>query len=127
MKSSYDKMFGQQVFWTAIAALILGTMFHLQNQGLINLETELMIAVAIVATAAMIGLDFIIRKLITAKMKTLASSPTIGGIEKMINEYFYSTSYRVDPETLEVSNSTGKRADLVVKKEGGRYKFMRGV
>lgn len=127
MKSSYDKMFGQQVFWTAIAALILGAMFRLQNRGIIDLETELIIAIALVVTTTLVGLDFIIRKLITTKMKTLASSPTIGGIEKMINEYFYSTSYRVDPETLEVSNSTGKRPDLVVKKEGGRYKFMRGV
>ena len=34
----------------------------------------------------------------------LASAGTVEGIEKLINRYFYSTTWRVNPETLEIWN-----------------------
>ena len=55
--------------------------------------------------------------------RALCGSPTITGIQKLINEYFFSTSYKVDWETLEVSNSTGVCEHLKVEERKGRYYF----
>lgn len=51
--------------------------------------------------------------------KLIVSSPTVEGVQKLLNEYFYSTTYRIDPETLKVSNSMGDapRFTVTVKKK----------
>lgn len=36
------------------------------------------------------------------KTKTLATAKTVERIEQYVNEYFYSTAYRVNPETLDI-------------------------
>lgn len=51
--------------------------------------------------------------------KLIVSSSTVEGAQKLLNEYFYSTTYRIDPETLKVSNSMGDapRFTVTVKKK----------
>ena len=36
-----------------------------------------------------------------------ATAGTIAGIEKLINSFYCSTSYRVDPDTLQISGKNG--------------------
>jgi len=36
-----------------------------------------------------------------------ATSGTIEGIERMINQFYYSTTFKVDPVTFEISNKNG--------------------
>ena len=50
----------------------------------------------------------------------IASSPTLEGLQKMLNEFFYSTTYKVNDD-LSVENSKGINNDIVVKKKAGRY------
>ena len=41
-------------------------------------------------------------------MKTkYATAGSIEGIEKLINKFYYSTSYKVDPDTLQISGKNG--------------------
>jgi len=80
--------------------------------------------VAVVIYAA-IALLFIINEISRKRMKTLGASATVEDIEKLINEYFYPATYKVDRETLAVSNSTGERSDLLVEERNGRYYFRR--
>ncbi len=61
-----------------------------------------------------------------AEIQLLASSGTVEGIQQLINQFFYSDSWRVDPETLEARNETqGKKLPdgLRVIKKRGRYRF----
>ncbi len=53
-------------------------------------------------------------------MKVLMSSPTVEGLEKMLNRYFYSTSYKIRP-ALTITNSKGVYSAMQVKKKGSRY------
>jgi hypothetical protein len=53
-------------------------------------------------------------------MKKIASSPTLIGLTKMLNKYFYSTTYQIFPD-LTVTNSKGIFDKVVVKKEKSRY------
>ena len=53
----------------------------------------------------------------------LATSPTLKGIEELINKYFYSTSFRVDPKTFEITNSKGKVNNFIVEKKKGIFIF----
>lgn len=55
----------------------------------------------------------------------LASSGTLKGLEKLINEFYFSNSYVVDEATLAVRNlKTGKEREGVrVVKKGRRYRF----
>lgn len=57
----------------------------------------------------------------------LASSPTIGGIEKCINQYWFSTDYRVDPQTLAITHPRWSMVDKPVRVifKRGRYRFER--
>lgn len=63
----------------------------------------------------------------------IASAPTVGKIEKLINEYFFSENYRVaendSTKTLNVFNQkTGKCLDgYLVRYSRGRYRFERSV
>lgn len=54
----------------------------------------------------------------------LASSPTLEGITKMLNRFYYSTRWTVDPETLAIKHPekdvTG-RLRVVLKR--GRYRL----
>lgn len=36
-----------------------------------------------------------------------ATAGSIEGIEKLINKFYYSTSYKVDPDTLQISGKNG--------------------
>jgi hypothetical protein len=50
----------------------------------------------------------------------LASSNTLEGLSKMLNEGFYSTTYQVHPD-LTVTWVKGLRTDLLVTKKRNRY------
>ena len=55
-------------------------------------------------------------------MKTkLASSGTIEGLQKLINEYFYSKNYYIENMTLKNNNIFFKVPENEIKKEKGRY------
>ena len=56
-------------------------------------------------------------------MYKVASSPTLNGIEKLINKYFYSYSYKVNESDLTISNKNGEFKKGIVKKEKNRYVF----
>jgi hypothetical protein len=53
----------------------------------------------------------------------ICTSPTKEGIIKLINEYYYSTTFTVNFETGEVSNSKGIVKDAKVQYKKGRYIF----
>ena len=55
-------------------------------------------------------------------MKKLASSGTKEGIEKMINQYFYSTSYKLD-EDLNIFGKKGILQDFKVEFKRNKYVF----
>lgn len=59
------------------------------------------------------------------EVKLLASSPTIEGIERMVNRYACSDSYIVHVDTLKIVNVKGfpvSKHWRIVKK-GKRYRF----
>lgn len=53
----------------------------------------------------------------------LSSAPTLKSIEEAINDYWCSETYRVNPETLEISHPTKKIEGFRVVKIKGRYRF----
>ena len=55
--------------------------------------------------------------------KVLGSSPTIIGLTKILNQYYYSTSYTIYPD-LTITNSKGVFDKLKVKKKGSRYQLI---
>lgn len=56
----------------------------------------------------------------------LATATTVERIEKYINEYAYSTNYRVDPTTLEITNpAKATPASWFVMKSRGGFLFGR--
>ena len=57
----------------------------------------------------------------------LATSPTLKGIEELINKYFYSTSFKVDPKTFEITNSKGPVNSFIVEKKKGRFIFSNNI
>jgi predicted ABC-type ATPase len=56
------------------------------------------------------------------KAKLRATSPTIDGLTKLINKYFYSTSFKIHPD-LTITNSRGVVQNFFVKNERGRYRL----
>lgn len=58
----------------------------------------------------------------TKSSNLLASSATLEGLQKMLNNYYYSNTYTISEE-LQVSNSKGKFNGVVIKKIKGRYKL----
>ena len=56
------------------------------------------------------------------KNKLLASSNTLQGIEKLLNKYYYSTSYKIT-EDLIITNSKGIFDKVFIKKDKNRYKL----
>jgi len=60
------------------------------------------------------------------KNKLLASSNNLPGIEKILNEYYYSTSYKIS-EDLIITNSKGIFDKVFIKKEKNRYKLYQKI
>ena len=52
--------------------------------------------------------------------KLLSSSPTIKGLEKTLNDYYYSTTYRIFPD-FTITNSKGIYDKVYVVKKKSRY------
>jgi len=50
----------------------------------------------------------------------LASSGSIKNLEKLLNQYFFSTSYKID-ENLNISNKNGPYDKIIVVKKNNRY------
>ena len=50
----------------------------------------------------------------------IASSPTIEGLEAMLNKYFYSTSYKIDANLI-VTNNKGVYDGIIISHKKGRY------
>ena len=57
----------------------------------------------------------------------LAISPTLAGIEKLINQYFFSTSIKVNPETLEITNSKGQINHFTIERKKGKFIFSNNI
>ena len=55
-----------------------------------------------------------------SKGTLIASSPTIKGLENMLNKYYYSTTYQIFPD-FTIVNSKGKFDKVFVTKKGSRY------
>jgi hypothetical protein len=55
----------------------------------------------------------------------IASSPTIAGLEKLLNQHYYSTTYKIDENTLKITNSKGVFDGLKVVKSKNRYYLVR--
>lgn len=53
-------------------------------------------------------------------MKKLASSSTLIGLQKLLNEYYYSKTYQIFPD-LTITNSKGIFDKVIVKKEKSKY------
>lgn len=58
--------------------------------------------------------------------KLLATAPTIEGIQRQINKFWASVNYRVDPETLVITNMTGHPVPqgAAVQPHRNGYKFV---
>jgi hypothetical protein len=60
------------------------------------------------------------------KGKLIATSPSLERMTDLINKYFYSTTFYLEPKNdkeYSVFNKKGLLPDLVVVKKGGRYRF----
>jgi|694.fasta_scaffold32198_24 hypothetical protein len=60
------------------------------------------------------------------KGKLIATSPSLESMTKLINNYFYSTTFYLEPKNdkeYSVFNKKGLLPDLIVVKKGGRYRF----
>ena len=55
-------------------------------------------------------------------LKAIASSPSVERLQKLLNEYFFSKSYVIDPDTLKVSNSVGECPNITVVEKNKRFK-----
>ena len=55
------------------------------------------------------------------KNTLICSSGTLSGIEKMINSFYYSSSYKVN-EDLTIQNNKGLFSGIEIKKAKNRYK-----
>lgn len=55
-------------------------------------------------------------------MKLLLSAATIEGAEKLLNEYFYSTSYKIQDN--EVHNKNGRNENMKVEHKKGRVRIL---
>lgn len=51
------------------------------------------------------------------------SSTDLASLEKACNDYFYTTTIKINPGTLEISNSKGILTNHIVKKKSGRYRL----
>lgn len=58
--------------------------------------------------------------------RLLASSTTVAGIERLINRFWMSDQYRVDPTTLAITHASGRPVPTgaAVEHRRGRYRFL---
>jgi len=60
------------------------------------------------------------------KGKLIATSPSLERMTDLINKYFYSTTFYLEPKNdkeYSVYNKKGLLSDLIVVKKGGRFRF----
>lgn len=55
--------------------------------------------------------------------KAICTASTIERLQRLINQYFYSTTYVVDPENLKIYNSKGEYTEGEILKTKTRYIF----
>ena len=64
-----------------------------------------------------------------SNLKLLSSSNTLENSEKLVNDYFFTSSYKLIPYkttkgiSYDIIGMKGKLDNFVVKQERGRYKF----
>lgn len=58
-----------------------------------------------------------------AKRKLLASSGTIEGIQKLVNQYWFANRYTIDPATLAIQHPDKVIQGYTVSLVRGRYRF----
>ena len=51
----------------------------------------------------------------------VCSAPTIERLERLINQFFYSTSYKVNPDTLELTLLKGTNQNYLVRFERNKF------
>ena len=61
------------------------------------------------------------------KKRILATAPTIERIEKYVNDYFYSSKFTVNRETLKIEHPTKELTGYRIKKTGDRYQFIENL
>lgn len=61
------------------------------------------------------------------RRKVLATAPTIERLTRYINEYFCSTKYTINAETLAIEHPTKTLDGYGVKKTGNRYQFIENL
>jgi len=54
------------------------------------------------------------------KLKKIASSGSLKGLEKLLNEYYYSSTYKIS-ENFIITNSKGVYDKVFVKKEKNKF------
>lgn len=57
------------------------------------------------------------------KAKLLATASTVDGITEMVNRYWYSDNYRVNPDTLEIEHPSKAVSGYQIRLAKGRYRF----
>ena len=58
------------------------------------------------------------------KSRLLASSNSLAGIQKLVNDFWYSDRYSVNPETLAIEHPEYEAPTQArVIRKGGRYRF----
>jgi hypothetical protein len=125
MKSSYNNLARWQTVWFILTCITLALEFQLVIDGQTDMSTEQLILLAVFVGAFITGIIYLLTQIRHMNTKPICSSATIEGLERLINEYFYSTSYKIDPTTLQVSSKAGKLDSYIVVYDRGRYKFRR--
>ena len=88
------------------------------------MATQGYIALALIVIIAITGIYKVIMDEKARKEWLIGSATDVEGVERLVNEFYYSTSYKVDPQTLKVTNSkTETEAPIKVKLHKGRYKI----
>lgn len=57
------------------------------------------------------------------KPTLLATAGTIDGITKLINKFWFSTLYTVNPDTLAIEHPNKTTENYAVRLKAGRYRF----
>lgn len=57
------------------------------------------------------------------KPRLLATAATVSGIAEMVNRYWYSENYRVNPETLAIEHPEKTITGYQIRLAKGRYRF----
>ncbi len=57
------------------------------------------------------------------KPRLLASSPTLDGITALVNRFWCSSRYTVNPSTLAIEHPENQMTDYRITLKSGRYRF----